>query len=105
MDPLMELLYQTAILEFGNPPPLPPSLQGTSLRDANTKRADYLHYIEEQVTDDARIVQAHLPGINHPHQCPLLAIRLRGNNALLQRTGLFLDDVPDANARINITLR
>jgi hypothetical protein len=105
MDPLMELLYRTAVQEFGTQLPLPLSLQGNPLREANKRRTDFLRFIEARVTANARQVQGEIPGIDYLHQCPLLATQLRADQDLTQRTHLFLDDVPDPDARINIALR
>lgn len=105
VDPLMQLLYETAIQVFGAPPPLPPSLDGYPIREATKRRADFIRYIEEQLTNCVRTVQGQIPGVNLAQQCPALAAQLRGDQTLDQRTGLFLDDVADRDQRINITLR
>ena len=105
MDPLMQLLYETAIQVFGTPPPLPPSLDGYPLREANKRRADYIRYIEEQLTAAARVIQEQIQGVNLAQQCPALADQLRQEQVLDQRTTLFLDDVSSTDQRLNITLR
>jgi hypothetical protein len=105
MDPLMQLLLETAIRAFGSPPPLPLSLQGNPLREATKRRADFLKLVEQLLTDEARRVQRQVPSRDLNQQCPQLAAGLRANNDLDQRTRWFLDDVPDFDHRINISLR
>ncbi len=105
MDPLMQLLLETANQQFGAPPVLPLSLQGNPLREATKRRADFLKLIDQLITADAREVQKQVPEADYTRQCPMFATRLRANKELEQRTALFLDDVPDFDTRISISLR
>jgi hypothetical protein len=103
-DPFMGLLLATAN-QSGPPPVLPLSLQGNPIREATKKRADYLKLIDQVIEADARQVQQRLPGDDYARQSPLLASTLRANNKLKELTAWFLDDVPDFDTRINISLR
>lgn len=105
MDPLMELLLETANRQFGAPPVLPLSLQGNPLREATKRRADFIKLIDELLTADARRVQTQIAGVDYDRQCPMLASQLRADGELNQRTALFLDDVSDFDRRLSISLR
>jgi hypothetical protein len=104
-DELMELLRQTAILQFGAPSSLPLSLNGNPLREATKRRAEFLRIVQKPLSDHGHAVLNSIPGPNYPAQCADLAVRLRGETNLTAPAALFLDDVADADARISISLR
>lgn len=101
-DPLMELLRLAADV-IGPPPMVPLSLHGNPLREATKRRADFLRLVDSVITTDVRIAQGLAP--TTAAQAPLLVSRLRANTELEEKTRLFLDDVVDADTRINISLR
>jgi hypothetical protein len=104
MDPLMQLLLQTAIHCFGNAPRLPLSLQGYPLREATKKRADFLQLIAGLLTDVAQPILDHVPPLGQAEYTQF-AGNLRAHAQLNSQLALFLDDLANNDERIHIALR
>jgi hypothetical protein len=101
----MELLRQTAEC-LGPPPKLPPSLNGTTIREANQKRTALLRKIGAIIETDVRTAQkSGVDAYDIRPQIPVLAKRLEGNQAFDQLTKLVLSDVAVKAERTNIALR
>jgi hypothetical protein len=104
VDPFMTLLLETAN-HGGLHPPLHASLQGTPIREATKRRADFIRLIDEELTKPAREVLTVFAGFDLSVLCAALWGRLSGNAELQRLTAWFLDDVPDYPSRLSLSLR
>src|SRR4051794_675615 len=102
-DTFMELLLMAAG-QFGPPPALPASLNGSPIREATKRRADFLGLVDKLIEADARQVQQLMPQAPTDQQGHALAIRLGTTGELAYWTALFLEDVPDLPTRTNVAL-